>query len=115
MRPPASAVHARCPVACQIAVAGRAALALSSPVIASRRSAGMPAARLAESWRMRRSPPEQGSWLACRAAPYAIPVDQPVRLPQIAGLDQRPGRRNHQRPKIPERAEIVTIGHEQRP
>jgi hypothetical protein len=39
----------------------RAALSLSSPVMESRRSTGMPAERLAESWRIRRSPPEQGS------------------------------------------------------
>jgi hypothetical protein len=35
----------------------------SSPVMASRRSTGTPAARLAASWRMRRSPPSLNHWL----------------------------------------------------
>jgi hypothetical protein len=36
-------------------------LELSRPVTVSRRLTGVPAARLADSWRMRRSPPEQGT------------------------------------------------------
>jgi hypothetical protein len=38
----------------------RAVLRSSRPVTLSRRLTGVPAARLAASWRMRRSPPEQG-------------------------------------------------------
>jgi len=37
------------------------------PVTVSRRLTGMPTAKLADSWRMRRSPPEQGSSSALRA------------------------------------------------
>jgi hypothetical protein len=42
----------------------RAALSLSSPVMESRRSTGMPAERLAESWRIRRSPPYLDKWVS---------------------------------------------------
>ena len=44
-----------------------AMLASSRSAAASRRSTGMPPARPADSWRMRRSPPEQGSSPSCRA------------------------------------------------
>ena len=39
-------------------------LSWSRPVTASRRSTGMPPARLADSWRMRRSPPYLHCWAA---------------------------------------------------
>src|SRR5580700_3989776 len=58
-----AAVHGRFPVACRMAVMSRAALSLSSPVMESRRSTGMPAERLAESWRIRRSPPSLNYWI----------------------------------------------------
>jgi hypothetical protein len=45
------------PAAWQMAAASRAVLRSSSPVVVSRRLTGMPAARLADNWRMRRSPP----------------------------------------------------------
>jgi uncharacterized protein len=43
------------PAACRMAVSSRSVLWSSRPVTVSRRSTGMPAARLAASWRMRRS------------------------------------------------------------
>jgi hypothetical protein len=55
------------PVACWMAVSSRAALAWSRPVTVSWRLTGIPSAMLADSWRMRRSPLEQGSSPAGRA------------------------------------------------
>lgn len=49
------------PVACRMAVTSRAVLSWSRPVTVSRRLTGVPAARLADRSKMRRSPPEQGS------------------------------------------------------
>lgn len=54
-----------------MAVSSRSVLWSSSPVTVSLRSTGMLPARLAASWRMRRSPPEQGSPPACRAVTAA--------------------------------------------
>ena len=54
------------------ALIARAKLRLSRPVIASRRSTGSPAARLAARRRILRSPPEQGSIPASRAAVAAV-------------------------------------------
>jgi len=51
-----------------MAVTSRVMLPSSSPVTASRRSTGVPRERLDDSSRTRRSPPEQGSSPACRAA-----------------------------------------------
>ena len=50
-------ISGRFPDACRIAVISRAVLSWSRPVKVSRRQTGVPAARLADSWRMRRSPP----------------------------------------------------------
>jgi hypothetical protein len=50
----------RFPDACRIDVTSRAMLPSPRPVVASRMPAGMPAARLPDSWRMRCSPLEQG-------------------------------------------------------
>jgi len=55
-------------------MSGKLVLRLSSPVTVSRRSTGVPAARLAASWRMRRSPPKQGSSSAC-SGDGGVPVD----------------------------------------
>ena len=52
-----AAIHGNLPDACQIAETSSAILRSSRPVTASWRSTGMPAAKLADSWRMRRSPP----------------------------------------------------------
>jgi hypothetical protein len=46
-----------------MAARSRAVLSLSSPVMVSRRLTGVPAARLADSWRMRRSPPYLKQWI----------------------------------------------------
>ena len=50
-------------------------LSLSSPVMVSRRLTGVPAARLADSWKMRRSPPERGRPPLTRAVMAASQLD----------------------------------------
>ena len=64
---PSKPDHGRFPAAWRMAVSSRLMLASSIPVTVSPRPAGVSAARLAASRRMRRSPPEQGSSPACSA------------------------------------------------
>jgi hypothetical protein len=66
----------RIPVARLIAVITLAVLALSSPVTVSRRATGMPPARLADNWRMRRSPPAAGTTSDSRS--YVVAGATPV-------------------------------------
>jgi hypothetical protein len=60
--------------------------------MASRRLTGVPAARLADSWRMRRSPPEQGEAAAVEGGDGGVPVDGGHRGAAVGAAGDEPAR-----------------------
>src|SRR5580658_6007427 len=108
----------RLPDAWRMAASSLATLLSSRPVMVSRRLTGMPAARLADSSRTRRSPPEQGSsparWAVMAASQSMAAMGMSPLVPQVMNCAVKSSRfLNGGNPVIqPRRGRPAAVGRE---